>query len=136
MNSYDDIIDLPHHVSAKHPHMPIEKRAAQFLPFAAVVGYDDSVEEAGRFTDSFIPLSDDEASELDRKISYLTGHISDCPSVRITYFVPDERKDGGRYVTRKGTLRRIDEAAGMLEFSDRTAVEILLVRGIEIFVKN
>lgn len=47
-NKYNDIINLPHHVSTKHPRMTLEERSAQFAPFAALVGYDEVIKETER----------------------------------------------------------------------------------------
>ena len=121
---YDGIINLPHHRSETHPHMSAHSRAAQFSPFAALVGYDDAVEETARLTGSKISLSDDELAELDRKISALAEKISERPEVTVTYFKPDELKDGGEYVTVTKGLKKIDEFERCLVFTDRTKVTL------------
>lgn len=108
-HKYDDIIDLPHHVSATRPRMSMIDRAAQFSPFAALTGYDAAIKETGRLTDRRIELSEDERIVLDRKQQILLDHIGDRPEVSVTYFVPDERKDGGTYVTVTGKVKKIDE---------------------------
>ena len=119
---YDGIINLPHHRSETHPHMSAHNRAAQFSPFAALVGYDDAVEETARLTGSKISLSDDELGELNRKISALAEKISERPEVTVTYFKPDEHKEGGEYVTATKILKKIDEFERCLIFTDRTNV--------------
>ncbi len=108
-NPYEDIINLPHHVSKTHPQMPMQDRAAQFSPFAALTGYDDAIDETARLTGKKIELSEEAKEILDRKLQYLGSIISDQPEISVTYFVPDEKKDGGEYVTVKGNLKRIDE---------------------------
>lgn len=121
---YEDIISLPHHVSRTHPHMAREDRAAQFSPFSALTGYDDAVSETARLTDAWHDLSDEEAFDLDQKLQVLQEKISDRPTVRITYFVPDERKDGGSYEEKTGQLRRIDTVMRVVEFTDKSAISI------------
>ena len=113
---YDDIITLPHHESAKHPKMPLGDRAAQFSPFAALTGYGAVIAETGRLTDARIELGDEQKDEIDRSLRDL---LADPDAVaEITVFEPDERKDGGRYRTIRGALRRYDAAEGVLLLRD------------------
>ena len=128
---YDGIINLPHHRSEKHPHMSAHNRAGQFSPFAALVGYDDAVEETARLTGSKISLGDDELDELNRKLSALAEVISERPEVTVTYFKPDELKDGGEYVTVFKKLRRIDEHKRRLIFTDKSEIPINDIISIE-----
>ena len=116
--TYDDIIDLPHPISKKHPRMPIRDRAAQFAPFAALVGYDDAVEETARVTDSMIEQSEEAKAELDRTLSRLSAIISSKPRVAVTYFLPDERKSGGEYKIHEGELKSLDNHSLCLQFAD------------------
>ena len=113
---YDDIINLPHHQSKTHPHMPLHDRAAQFAPFAALAGYDDMVRETGRLTEVETDLSEDDREVLDRKISRIASALKNrqYPAVTITVFVPDEKKDGGSYVSVSGRVKKIDGAARLL----------------------
>ena len=108
MTDYDDIINLPHHTSDHHPRMAMIDRAAQFAPFAAVVGYDDAIAETGRYTDSRPVAGDDQLNELDRKMAAIVETIDSRPEVEITYFVADKRKSGGRFKTIKGNATKID----------------------------
>ena len=121
MTEYDDIIDLPRPKS-KHEPMPMSDRAAQFSPFAALTGYGDAIDETARLTDARIELSEEERAELDYKQQYLA--TLDSPTVTVTYFVPDERKTGGAYVTHTGTLKRIDELERMMVFKDGLRVPL------------
>ena len=105
---YDDIIELPHHVSAKHPNMPMLDRAAQFSPFAALVGYDDAILETTRLTDEKTVLSEESKEELNQKLQIISEHLNDDPEVSITYFLPDTKKAGGAYVTATGYVNKID----------------------------
>ena len=121
-NLYDDIIDLPHHVSQKHPQMPMEKRAAQFSPFAAVSGHDEAIHETARLTDEQLDLSEDETAVIDEKLQWLRVHIKEQPEITITYFQPDEKKNGGTYVTVTGTAKKVDEFGRVLILQDGTAI--------------
>lgn len=106
---YADIIDLPHHQSDRHPHMSLHDRAAQFAPFAALVGYDEMVDEEARLTDRQIAPGDSDLERLDRKFSRLSGLLSakQRPVVSALVFVPDPRKAGGRYETVTGRVRKL-----------------------------
>lgn len=106
---YDDIIDLPHHVSATHPQMSLANRAAQFTPFKALTGYDDAVEETARLTDGRITLGENAIEDLDMRLSLLADAIDAHPVVAVTYFQPDERKEGGAYVTATGGVKKVDD---------------------------
>ena len=110
MNShnYDDLIHLPHYQSTTHPHMPLCSRAAQFSPFAALTGYDDAVAEAGRMTQNEKELSSDLQEAINKKLTFCRRHQEDHPRLTLTFFVPDEKKDGGTYVTAIGNLENID----------------------------
>lgn len=121
MSEYDDIIDLPRPKS-KHEPMPMSDRAAQFSPFAALTGYGDAIDETARLTDARIELSEEERAELDYKQQYLA--TLDSPTVTVTYFVPDERKTGGAYVTHTGVLKRVDEVERMVVFNDGLRVPL------------
>ena len=105
-SSYSDIINLPHHVSKVHPPMSMHQRAAQFSPFAALVGYEDVIDETARQTDSKRELDETEKAELDRKLGILASHLKE-PVVEIEYFVPDKTKAGGEYVFKSGSVEKI-----------------------------
>lgn len=109
MEKYDDILNLPHHVSSARPHMSMHDRAAQFSPFAALTGYDDTVRETARLTDERLELTADRITDLNQKITFLNEHTEKRPEITVEYFIPDEKKSGGKYVTLSGKFRRIDE---------------------------
>ena len=113
------------------PPMPIEDRAAQFSPFAAVVGYDDAVEETARYTDSMIELSEDEVVLLNEALARLRESIDEKPQIRVTYFVPDAKKDGGEYVSKTGIVKRIDEYENVLIFTDGDKVAVSSIIKVE-----
>jgi len=123
---YDDIINMPHHVSRKHPQMPMEERAAQFAPFAALVGYEDAVEETARLTDKRIELDEEAKNILDMKFQMLNEQlkVQIHPQVTILYFVPDLKKDGGKYIKISGTIKRIDEFKQLIVLDDKAEIPI------------
>ncbi len=104
--------------------MSRRNRAAQFAPFAALTGYDDCLKEEARITAAQEELSDEAAAILDAKLAYLAAVIATAPAVTVSYFEPDEKKSGGRYLTVSGRLRRIDEAGGMLIFTDKRQIPL------------
>ena len=129
---YDDIINLPHHVSATRPQMSMHDRAAQFSPFAALTGYDDAVEETARLTDEQYELSEDARNRLDEQLKLIADRIDEQPEIEITYFVPDEKKNGGAYFTFKGNLRRIDEYVMELVFTEGTRINLDYISDINV----
>ena len=129
MGKYDDIINLPHHVSDYHKPMPMRNRAAQFAPFAALSGHDEAIEETIRLTESFKELSEDEINNLSHKLKYA---IENRSLIKITYFVPDERKEGGSYKVLTGTVRNRDEIDNILIMKDGEKVPVGLISEIEI----
>lgn len=122
MGKYDDIIDLPHHVSETHPPMSRADRAAQFSPFAALTGYDAAVRETARVTERRIELDEGVKAELNARLNCILEHLSEHPQVSLTYFVPDEKKSGGAYRTVTGTVRKLDSVAKNLTLTDGTVV--------------
>ena len=98
-NSYDDIINLPHPVSKNHPQMPLRDRAAQFAPFAALTGHDAAIKETARLTDERLELSEEAIAQLNERINIIRNNIGIEQKISITYFIPDEKKAGGSYVT-------------------------------------
>lgn len=124
--SYEDIICLPHHVSARHAQMPLADRAAQFSPFAALTGHDQAIRETARLTDFFAELDEQQREKLDRQLQILreqTGKIPHGqPEVRITYFKPDAMKEGGAYVTVTGRVSKVDGYRRQILFTDGTAL--------------
>jgi len=119
---YDDIINLPHHVSILHPQMPLGDRAAQFAPFAALTGYDDAILETARLTESRFELDESRQAVLNRYFVLLKEHIKERPEVTLCYFKPDERKTGGAYVTLSGPVKKIDDCRYRLIMMDGTVI--------------
>lgn len=124
MGDYEDIINLPHHVSATRPQMSMMDRAAQFSPFAALTGYDAAIKETARLTDQKIELDDYEKEEINDKIQLIAEHIREDFEVVITYFQPDGKKAGGAYVDALGVVKKIDEYERMIVFQEGRKVPI------------
>ena len=123
-NRYDEIMELPHHVSKTRPQMPMSDRAAQFAPFAALTGYDSAIKETGRLTDERIELDEEALSALDRKYQLLIEALDDAPEVTIIYFQPDERKAGGQYVSATGTVKKVDTFGRRILLQDGTRIPL------------
>ena len=121
---YDDIIHLSRPVSKKHPPMPLTKRAAQFLPFAALSGFEGEIAEAARLTEAARSLGEDALAALDEQLALLRQRLSDQPEITLTRFVPDEKKAGGHYETLTGQVRRLDEIGRALILTDGTKVDL------------
>ena len=132
---YDDIINLPHHVSSKRPQMPILERAAQFLPFSALTGYEAAVKETARLTDTRIELEESEKDLLNTKLHVLLDNLATEPKVKITYFLPDGRKSGGKYVSKMGTVIKIDLYNRQIKLEDETVIPLDDIFAIEENVK-
>ena len=124
MSRYDDIINLPHHVSPTRKQMSMHDRAAQFAPFAALVGYDDAVAETARLTESRPELDEQEQQVINERLSYIAEHIQEQPKVRIKYFVPDERKSGGKIVEFSGIIKKTSATDGTIVMADGCVVSI------------
>lgn len=109
IDKYKDIINLPHHQSNTRSRMSNYDRAAQFAPFAALKGYEEEIDEAIRTTESKIELSDEQLNQLNEKLNELKQIIKQQPTITVIYFVQDERKSGGKYITIEQQIRKIDE---------------------------
>ena len=121
-NKYDEILSLSHHVSKTRPQMPMSDRAAQFAPFAALTGYDSAIKETGRLTNERIELDEEALTALDRKYQLLMDVFDDAPEVTITYFQPDERKAGGKYVSATGAVKKVDDFERQITMQDGTRI--------------
>ncbi len=124
MSNYDDIINLPHPVSKKHPQMSLYDRAAQFSPFAALTGHDAAILETARLTGRKIEPGEDEIQKINEKLKFIKENLGHTPEVSITYFLPDDKKEGGMYVTYRGVIKKIDEYAHTLTGMDGTVISM------------
>lgn len=130
-DEYDDIIDLPHHVSSIRPQMSMLERAAQFSPFAALTGYGAAIKETERLTGERIELDEDAQVLLDMKQAYLIELMPERPALNLTYFQADEKKKGGKYVTVSGNFKGIDEYERCIVLTDGKKIPIDDVLNIE-----
>ena len=121
---YDNIINLPHHVSLTRKQMSMHDRAAQFAPFAALVGYDDAVAETARLTESRPELDEQEQQAINERLAYIVDHIHEQPEVRIKYFVPDEHKSGGAIVEVSGKVKKISATDAIIVLTDGNSAAI------------
>ncbi len=124
IEKYKDILYMERPVSKLHTPMPLENRAAQFAPFAALTGYDEAVEETARLTSAKVELSDEMKEELDRALTEINAGIAEMPRVQITYFVPDALKDGGEYTTVSVSVRNIDYIKRVIILKDKSEIAI------------
>ena len=133
-NKYDDMIDLPHHVSKTHPPMDIMDRAAQFSPFAALTGYDAAIEETQRLTEEEIVLDETAVARINEQLSEIAQHLSEKWQVTITYFQPDARKSGGAYLTDTGTVKKIDEVEHVVRMDSGIGISMERIVSISYIV--
>lgn len=129
MEKYEDIINLPHHVSKKHPRMSLYDRAAQFSPFAALTGHNAAIIETARLTEKKIRQSEDAISILNEKLHIITENPG--AEVTITYFLPDDRKEGGAYVIHTGAVKKIDRYENAVVMTDGTVIPVEDISEIE-----
>lgn len=137
-HKYDKIINLPHHQSKKRKQMSMIERAAQFGAFRALTGYEDEIAETARYTDEKVELDEYTKAEINAKLQYINDHIDDGQEITVTYFVPDERKSGGAYVTKTGIVSKLREYEKQLVFEDGAEIPVEEIFSIESkqFVEN
>ena len=133
-HKYGDIINLPHHVSIRHPQMPMINRAAQFAPFAALTGHDAAIRETARITDEKPELDEYGKAEINSKIQILSEHLGEDYTASITYFLPDSRKKGGAYTDVVGVVKKIDEYKHLIILTDERRIPIEDILEIEILL--
>ena len=124
VDNYEDIINLPHHTSKKHPRMSLEARSAQFAPFAALTGYDEVLIETARLTNERIEIDETIKVIIDTKLQIIKEHIKEMPLITFMYFVPDTKKDGGKYVTITGNVKKIEEYRNVLVLDNKIEIPI------------
>lgn len=101
-------------------------RAAQFSPFAALTGYDLAINEAGRETQQKIELDEEAKNKLDAHLEILLHQLNERPTISITFFKADEKKEGGHYETVVGTIKKINNENK----------SILMENGLSITIEN
>lgn len=130
-SKYDAILHLPHHVSEKHPTIPMEERAAQFSPYAALTGFGAVIDETRRLTDPRRALSEEALARLNRQYQLLSEHLTERPEITVTYFQPDTRKDGGAYLTLTGRVKKVEAYEQRLVLEDGKAVAMENIMSME-----
>lgn len=136
MKNYESIINLKHFEPKYHKRMTTYNRSAQFAPFAALTGYNESVKETARLTDNKIELNDDLKFFINMKLQLLEEHIKDKPNVKVLYFEKDKRKSGGKYIQYEGYLKRIDKIEKELIFIDKHKVNFDFILDINFETYN
>ena len=128
---YEDIVNLPPHISKKHPQPSMMDRAARFAPFAAITGYEEMVLEEARLTEERIDLDEGTLSKLNEKLNMIQEFLDEEPEIRITYFEPDKKKKGGAYIDVTGIVKRIDEYERLVIMSDGKKIPIDDIYGLD-----
>ena len=131
-DNYDDIINLPHHVSKSHAQMSMMNRAAQFAPFAALTGHSAAIEETARLTDEQQELAEEDSDALNQKMAYLREVINEHPTITITYFEPDKKKAGGKYKSIEGQLQNIDDYGQAIILKSGVSIPFVSILEIQI----
>ena len=121
---YEDIVNLPPHISKRHPQPSMMDRAARFAPFAAITGYEEMVLEEARVTEGRIDLDEGALALLNEKLNMIQEFLDEEPEVTITYFEPDKKKSGGAYVSITGVVKRIDEYEHIVLMNDSKQIPI------------
>ena len=130
--NYDDIIHLSRPISAKHLPMPVQNRAAQFAPFAALSGHEEAIEETARLTDEKITLDETAIEKINEKLYEISMHLSEKWNVSITYFRPDALKKGGAYLTDIGSVKKIDEIEKLVLMDSGIKIKMEQIVEIEV----
>ena len=128
---YEDIVNLPPHISKKHPQPTMLERAARFAPFAAITGYEEMVLEEARVTEERVELEEGTLAELNERLNMIHESLESEPVIQITYFEPDKKKAGGAYVTISGVVKRIDEYERYVLMTDGKKISIDQIFGLE-----
>lgn len=129
---YEDIINTPYPTQTGRPRMSMEERASQFSPFAALTGFEDAVDETGRYTDTAVELDEDEKTRLDAKLRWIQENLARSPQVELRYFQPDERKAGGEYLTLCGVVRKLDLYRRSVVMESEAEIFIDSIRSVDV----
>ena len=130
-NKYDDIINLPHHVSPTRQKMSMIDRAAQFSPFAALTGHNAAINETARLTENQIDLDENTKAVLNEKLQMISEHLASEPVITFTFFEPDSQKSGGSYTSKTGAVKKIDEYSLEVVMTDNSRIKIDRINNIE-----
>ncbi len=127
---YGDIINMPYRKSTKRPQMSMYDRAAQFSSFAALTGHSEQIKETARLTDKKTELNEEQMADLNNKIAFICENIKTQPQITVTYFIPDEKKSGGLYVTEKVSVKKINMTEKTFTTTDGREILLENVEGI------
>lgn len=120
---YSEILYERYQGSKNHRKMTNSARAAQFMPFAALTGYDDSIHEASRQTTQKKELTEQEKETLDYKLKSILEE-NQHPKIQITYFEKDDTKSGGEYITEELEIKKIDMVEHKICFKNHISILI------------
>ena len=123
-NNYDDIINHPRWNPKKHPRMSMESRNAQFAPFAALTGYEDAVKETARLTDRRIEIDEGLKEVINNKLQFALENKDLNPNITFTYFIPDVKKNGGKYIEKTGQIKKIDDIEGYIILKNKEKIKL------------
>ena len=129
---FRSMIDLPHFQSEERPKMSLHDRAAQFAPFAAITGHKEALDETARLTDYEIILDDIQVERINEQLAYLSKNLSDRKLIAITYFVPDATKEGGKYLTDIGIIKKIEQMEQVVVMDNGRRIEMKKIVEIEV----
>ena len=122
MNKYEDIINLPHYEPKYHSRMSIDKRAGQFAPFAALTGYDEEIEETARLTTRKHILDEESVDKLNENLNIINENVNKHLEIKITYFIADLKKEGGKYINKTGKVKTLDLVKGYIKMVDNDKI--------------
>lgn len=122
MNKYEDIINLPHYEPIHHPRMSIDKRAGQFAPFAALTGYDEEIEETARLTTKKHILDEESINKINENLNIINENVNKHLEIKITYFIADLKKEGGKYINKTGKVKTLDLVNGYIKMIDNEKI--------------
>ena len=132
MGKYDDIINLPHHESKNHPRMSNSNRAAQFAPFAALVGFEDAIKNSEEKLNKKKVLSEERKEEIEAVLQKILHQKSPINEFEVTYFIyKDKKEELGKYVSYKGKIKKIDFIEEKLIFVNKKTIDIKSIYNIK-----
>ena len=131
-NNYKNIIDHPHYQSKKRPHMSMEARAAHFSPFAALTGFESAIEETARLTDDALILDDSVIEEINAALREINARLDESVVADITFFVKDNRKDGGSYTTVREAVKKVNDYDQTIQMQSGLVIPLSDIINIEI----
>lgn len=133
---YKDIINLSRPKSKIKNPMSLEERAAQFSPFAALTGHNEVIKEKARLTQEKIELDDMEKELLTLKLKIIESRLKENIECQFCYFVNDQKKQGGKYLSISGVVKQIDMISKIIILTDKTRIPMDDVIAIDSMMFN